>query len=458
MRQGTEQAMPLLTIGISHRTAPIEVRERVALSSSEHLNKLTSLRTLEGVDEALMLATCNRLEIYCYGPGPDLEAVLDWVHESWGLESDRLDEYFYWHQDTEAIRHLMRVAGGMDSLVLGESQILGQLKLAWDTARSAETAGTIIDRLCQHAVTAAKSIRHHGAVGDEPISVAYTAIVLARRLFSDLSARRVLLVGAGEMIELCARHLNQHGVKHLAIANRDAERAQRLAQELGAKAIALSELSEALPRADILITSTASTRPIVKLDVVREAMIARRRQPMFIVDIAVPRDVEPAVGELDDVYLYTIDDLQQVVDENLDRRSTAVREAEPDIEAAVEDFIRWMNGSRASDSLKLLRESAHGHSRELVERALRKLEAGQEPRAVLEQLSSTLTNRILHAPSKHLRQAAERNDLEMITSINRIYAPGDDEEYALQDDEEDQSGEDQAGEKGHIRDSAGGST
>jgi len=369
-----------------------------------------------------MLATCNRTEIYCYGPNPETATLLDWVHEAWNLGSERIDQYFYSHQDIEAIRHLIRVAGGMDSLVLGESQILGQLKQAWEVSRSVDAAGNLLDRLCQHAVTTAKSIRHKSAIGDKPVSVAYTAIVLARRLFSDLGSRRVLLVGAGEMIDLCARHLNQHGVSRLSIANRDASRAERVAGDLGATPIPLSDLAIALPQADILITSTASSHPIITLEAVRTAMAARRRQPMFIVDIAVPRDVEPAVGKLDDVYLYTIDDLQQVVDDNLDRRSSAAREAEPEIEAAAEEFIRWMNGTRAADSLQLLRQEAHSHSRELVDRALRKLEAGHEPRAVLEQLSSTLTNRILHAPSKHLREAAEQDDLDLIATINQIYS------------------------------------
>ena len=309
--------------------------------------------------------------------------------------------------------------------MLGESQILGQLKHAWQEARKAGSAGTVIDRMCQHAVTTAKSIRHHTAIGDKPVSVAYTAIVLARQLFSDLNSRQVLLIGAGEMIELCARHLNQHGVHRLSIANRDFARAEKLAAAMDATPVALSDLDEVLPRADILITSTASELPVVTLDAVKRALAIRRHQPMFMVDIAVPRDVEPAVEKLDDVYLYTIDDLQQVVDENLEQRNSAALEAEPEIEAAVGDFVRWMNGARAADSLQLMRQCAHEHRLELVDRAIRRLQAGHDPRAVLEQLSSTLTNRILHAPSKHLREAAEEDDLDMIAMINRIYAPTD---------------------------------
>lgn len=428
--------MPLLTLGISHRTAPIAIRERVALTSGDQSRRLESLAAVRGVDEALLLATCNRTELYCAAQEPATEALLDWVHEAWGLHDERLDEYFYSHLDAAAVRHLIRVAGGMDSLVLGESQILGQLKQAWQDAREAGTIGNLLDRLCQHAVTTAKSIRRRSAIGDKPISVAYTAIVLARRLFSDLESRRVLLVGAGEMIELCARHLNQQGVTRLSISNRDPDKAARLAAELDATAVAFSDLDSALPQADILITSTSSERPVITLEAVKQALSERRHRPMFIVDIAVPRDVDPAVESLDDVYLYTIDDLQQVVDENLEQRNTAARAAEPEVEAAVDRFIRWMNGARAADSLQLMRETAHGHSRELVERAMRRLEAGHDPKAVLEQLGTTLTNRILHAPSKHLRQAAEQNELEIIATINRIYAPEDDPGAAPADDGE----------------------
>lgn len=425
--------MPLLTIGISHHTAPIEIRERVALSSGDRWSKLKSLLAIEGVEEALLLSTCNRTELYCYGPRPEPDVLLRWVHDTWHLGEDRLDKYFYSHWDADAVRHLIRVAGGMDSLVLGETQILGQLKQAWQEARDAQTVGNLLDRLCQHAVTTAKSIRHESAIGDKPVSVAYTAIVLAKRLFSDLGSRNVLLIGAGEMIELCARHLRQQGVTRLSIANRDPARAERLAAELGATAVSLADLDQALPHADILITSTASERPVISVEHVRKALVARRHKPMFIVDIAVPRDVEPAVEQFDDVYLYTIDDLQRVVDDNLDKRTSAARAAQPEVDAAVEEFIRWTNGARAADSLQLMRESAHGHSRELVERALRRLEAGHDPKAVLEQLGSTLTNRILHAPSKHLRLAAEHNDLDIITTINRIYAPVEKDEANADD-------------------------
>ncbi|MDX1555756.1 MAG: glutamyl-tRNA reductase [Xanthomonadales bacterium] len=450
--------MPLLNLGISHHTAPIEIRERVALREGDGVARLQAMVEVPGIDEGLLLATCNRTEFYCSGPAPRPGDVLDWVHRAWNLQEERLDRYFYTNENADAVRHLVRVAGGMDSLVLGESQILGQLKQAWQEARAAQTAGVVIDRLCQHAVTTAKSIRHRVGIGDKPVSVAYTAIVLARQLFSDLGSRRVLLIGAGEMIELCARHLCDHGVTRLAIANRDVARAERLAATLGADPVALADLDAVLPEADILITSTASESAVVTVDAVRKALRKRRYRPMFIVDIAVPRDVDPAVDALDDVYLYTIDDLQQVVDENVDKRSEAAREAAPIVETAVEDFLRWLNGARAADALQQMRETAHEHSRDLVERALRRLEAGHDPKAVLEQMGSTLANRILHAPSKHLRRAAEEDDLELLAAINRIYAP--EEDQADVDDPPSQAGigeeEDAQDRPGNRRGRAGG--
>lgn len=419
--------MHLFAIGLSHQTAPVEIREQLALRSEDYPDRLRSLLEDTGAEEAILLATCNRMEIYCKGEKLDSASLLNWIHEAWTLRSSRLDKYFYVYRDSDAVRHLIRVAGGMDSLVLGETQILGQLKEAWATAREAGTTGVVIDRLCQHAVASAKSIRHQSGIGDMPVSVAYTALTLARQLFSDLESKQVLLIGAGEMIALCGQHLKQHGVSRIVIANRDLARAKKLANEVGATPIALSQLEDMLPHADILISSTASAEPVLTVESVRSALDRRRHRPMFIVDIAVPRDVEPAVAKLRDVYVYTIDDLQQVVDENLEQRSKAAAAAEQDVDIAAEEFIRWMNGSQASDTLQLMRNAAHEHSRELVERALKRLEAGHDPKDVLEQLGSTLANRILHAPVKQLRQAAENKELEILAAINQVFSPLEDQ-------------------------------
>jgi len=413
--------MPLFTIGISHHTAPIEVRERVAIPRTDYAARVNELLALSGVEEVLILGTCNRTEIYCLSTKEGKQAVLDWLHRLSVTPEDDFHQYFYWHEGDEAARHLIRVASGLDSLVLGETQILGQLKEAWQQAHDAGSLGTVLDRLFQHAFASAKSIRSRSGISEHPVSVAYTAVVLARQIFGDLGTKTVVLVGAGEMVQLCGRYLRDHGIHRLLILNRSRVKAEELARELDATAMTLDQLDDALPRADILISSTASPRPVIGTRDVKAALRARRHRPMFLVDIAVPRDIEPEVAHLRDVYLYTIDDLQQVVDENMQQRSEAAELAMSDVDAAVAAFMRWLYGIRAGRTLKRIREQSHGHEQELIDRALRRLQAGQEPAEVLQQMAATLTNRILHLPSKRLREAAETRDYEVLKAADRIF-------------------------------------
>jgi glutamyl-tRNA reductase len=413
--------MPLFTIGISHRTAPIEIRERVAIPRTEYAARAGQLRALPGVEEVLILGTCNRTEIYCLSSQGGKETLLDWIHRSNGLPPGQLDGHFYSYEGEESARHLIRVASGLDSLVLGETQILGQLRDAWQQAHDAGSLGTVLDRLFQHTFASAKTIRTRSGISDHPVSVAYTAVVLARQIFGDLDTKTVVLVGAGEMIQLCGRYLRDHGIAHLLILNRNLEKAQELAAELDATPMTLDRLDEALPQADILFSSTASPQPVIRRSDVKAALRRRRHRPMFLVDIAVPRDIEPAVTNLKDVYLYTIDDLQQVVDENLQQRNEAAEQAQGDVEEAVAAFMRWLYGIRAGRTLKRIRDQSHHFEQELTERALRRLQAGQEPQDVLQQMAATLTNKILHLPSKRLREAAEDRDYEVLKAADRIF-------------------------------------
>jgi glutamyl-tRNA reductase len=424
--------MPLLTIGISHRTAPIEIRERVAIPPAEYAARVSELRALPGVEEVLILGTCNRTEIYCLSSQPGKETLLDWIHRSNGLAPGQLDQHFYAYEGEASARHLIRVASGLDSLVLGETQILGQLKDAWQQAHDAGSLGTVLDRLFQHTFAAAKIIRTRSGISDHPVSVAYTAVVLARQIFGDLATKTVVLVGAGEMVQLCGRYLRDHGIAHLLILNRSLQKAQELAADLDAIPMALDRLGEALPQADILFSSTASPQPVIRKSDVKAALRRRRHRPMFLVDIAVPRDIDPDITSLKDVYLYTIDDLQQVVDENLQQRSEAAEQAQGDVEEAVAAFMRWLYGIRAGRTLKRIRDQSHRFEQELTDRALRRLEAGQEPRDVLQQMAATLTNKILHLPSKRLREAAEDRDYEVLKAADRIFRGED----ATEDDTE----------------------
>lgn len=422
--------MPLFTIGISHHTAPIEIREKVAISRSEYPDRVRQLCTLKGVEEVVVLGTCNRTEIYCLSTAAGKAELIDWVHRVNEVEAGELDRHLYQHEGEEAARHLIRVASGLDSLVLGETQILGQLKDAWQQAHDAGSLGKVLDRLFQHTFNAAKTIRTNSGISDHTVSVAYTAVVLARQIFGDLGSKTVVLVGAGEMVQLCGRYLRDHGIANLLIVNRSRDKAEDLAREMGATALTLDRLDEALPQADILISSTASPDPVIMKADIKAALRQRRHRPMFLVDIAVPRDIDPAISKVKDVFLYTIDDLQQVVDENMEQRNAAAQSAIGDVDEAVSGYMRWLSGIRAARTLKKIREQSHQFEHELKERALRKLEAGQDPEEVLEQLTKTLTNKILHLPSKRLRQAAELQDYEVLKAADRIFRqedPADDE-------------------------------
>jgi glutamyl-tRNA reductase len=413
--------MPLFTIGISHHTAPIEIREKVAIARSEYSDRVSELCALPGMEEVVVLSTCNRTEIYCLSTEAGKQGLVDWVHRVNDIPAGELDRHFYHHEGEDAARHLVRVASGLDSLVLGETQILGQLKDAWQQAHDAGSLGKVLDRLFQHTFNAAKGIRTNSGISDHTVSVAYTAVVLARQIFGNLNSQTVVLVGAGEMVQLCGRYLRDHGIAKLLIVNRSREKAEELAVEMGASAMTLDRLGEALPKADILISSTASPEPVIRKADIKAALRKRRHRPMFLVDIAVPRDIDPEVSKLRDVYLYTIDDLQQVVDENMQQRTAAAKSATADVDESVVAFMRWLSGMRAARTLKRIRERSHEFEKDLTERALRRLEAGQDATDVLEQMASTLTNKILHLPSKRLREAAESQDYEVLKAADRIF-------------------------------------
>jgi len=420
--------MPLFTIGISHHTAPIEIREKVAIPRTEYAARVSALCAQPGIEEAVILGTCNRTEIYCLSSQVGREVAMDWIYQSNGIPSGQLDGHFYSHEGEEAARHLIRVASGLDSLVLGETQILGQMKEAWQQAHDAGTLGKVLDRLFQHTFASAKTIRTNSGISEHPVSVAYTAVVLARQIFGDLKSKTVVLVGAGEMVQLCGRYLRDHEIANLLILNRSRAKAEELAEELNATAMTLDRLDDALPQADILISSTASPDPVIRHKDIKRALRQRRHRPMFLVDIAVPRDIEPAISKLKDVYLFTIDDLQQVVDENMQQRNEAARSALADIDEAVTGFMRWLYSIRAARTLKRIREQSHEFEKDLTERALKRLKAGQDPGDVLEQMASTLTNKILHLPSKRLREAAEGQEYEVLKTADLIFRKDGEEE------------------------------
>lgn len=399
--------MELLAAGVNHKTAELDFRERIAFAPAEQAAALVALKQVPGVCEAALLSTCNRTELYCLVDGePDL---CGWLAEWHRLPVDTLRAHLYEHQGHEALRHMMRVAGGLDSLVLGEPQVMGQMREAYASAHESGALGNELARTFQQVFSVAKRIRTETGIGANPVSVAYAAVSFARHIFADLSRNRALLIGAGETIELAARHLKELGIRELVIANRTLARAEELAGDVGGKAIVLEELPTWLKDADILISSTASPLPLLGKGMVEKALKQRRHRPMFMVDVAVPRDIEPEVGELDDVYLYTVDDLHEAIEENVRQRREAADEAENLIDEALEKYLRESRELHAVDTLRSYREQIMALGEAELERALKQLNKGDEPEDVLHRFRHNLINKILHGPSVQLRQLAADN-------------------------------------------------
>lgn len=421
--------MPLVTIGLNHQTAPLDLREQVLFAPDATPAALRELTAVDGITEALILSTCNRTELSCTVADGAESSPRQWLHQRKRLTAGTLDQFLYHYQDDHAVKHLFRVATGLDSMILGEPQILGQVKQAWQLAREAATLGTPMARLMDHTFAVAKRVRSDTRIGAHSVSVAFTAVRLAEQVFSNLGQACVLLIGAGDTVELAARHLAQKQVRRLIVANRSLQHAQELASQYGGFAIGLADLPQHLAEADIVLSSTAAQAPILGRDTVDQALRARRRKPMFLVDIAVPRDIDPAVGQLKDVFLYGIDDLKQVVDDNLRSRQAASVEAEAIIELQVERYMAWHRSLALRNPVVPMRRSAEAQRDEVLARARTLLAKGRDGDEVLEYLAQTLTNKLLHAPSARLHQAALDGDHELLHAAERLYGlkPGDTE-------------------------------
>ncbi len=418
--------MALIALGLNHLNAPLALRERVAFPRDVAPPALAGLATEPGVREALILSTCNRTELYCTVDEGAEGAPAAWLSRHQTLTHARVDEFLYRHRDADAVRHLFRVATGLESMVLGEPQILGQVKDAYALARGANTLKAPLERLFQNTFAVAKRVRSDTRIGASPVSVAFTAVRLAERVFADLGEACVLLIGAGETIELAARHLTEARVRRLIVANRTLDNAQTLATRFGGYAIALADLDRHLAEADIVISSTASREPVLGHAAVAAAIAVRRRRPMFLVDIAVPRDIEASVADLEDVYLYTIDDLRQVIDDNLRSRREAALEAEAMIELSVEHFMGWWRALDVHNPVIDLRRMAEANRDEALAKAQALLARGRSTEEALAYLANTLTKKLLHAPSANLRAAALRGDEELLRAAERLFdtAPG----------------------------------
>ena len=410
--------MQLFTIGINHQTAPIAIREQVAFPADQISVALNDLIGLKTIQEAAILSTCNRTEIYCVTAAP--ESALNWLAGRHHLNASDLAKFCYQHEGVTAVRHAFRVASGLDSMVLGETQILGQMKDAVREAHSAGTLGSTLQRLFQHTFNAAKTVRTDTDIGANSISMAAASVNLAERIFDDIAEQHVLLIGAGEMISLCAAHFAGRKPKTLTIANRTIARGQALADLYQGHAIALSALPDHLAQFDIVLSCTASTLPIIGKGLMETVIKQRRHRPVFMVDLAVPRDIEPEIGTMPDIYLYTVDDLASLVQAGRSTRQLAISDAERIIETQIAEFTAWQQRRGAVPAIRALRELIERQKKLALDRALKQIHQGEDPERVLSQLANTLTNKFLHAPTQALQQAAQHEHEVLLGLVQRL--------------------------------------
>jgi len=411
--------MQLFAFGINHQTAPLSVREQVAFNVTAVEEALRSMVEHGAAKEATILSTCNRTEVYCNTPEP--ARAIHWMADFHRLAPREIEPYLYTLPRELAVKHAFRVASGLDSMVLGEPQILGQMKQAVRHAEQAGTLGFVLHKLFHRTFSVAKDVRTQTEIGANLISMAAAAVKLAERIFPSIEGQRVLFIGAGEMIELNAVHFAAHNPAQITVANRTLERAQVLARRINGHAITLNELPEQLAQHDIIVTCTASPLPILGKGLVERALKARRHRPLFIVDLAVPRDVENEVAELNDVFLYTVDDLAEVVRDGQDARQGAVKEAEVIIDSGVSDFLNWMDSREVVPTIRALRDHAERHRRHELDKAQRALAKGEDPQRVLELMSAALTNKFLHAPTHALNHVSAEQRAHLLDAAHLLH-------------------------------------
>lgn len=412
--------MSIIVFGVSHKTAPIDVREKVALDGEQLSTALEGARTAIGAREAVILSTCNRTEFYLAGDKSPEGQLADWLVRFKALDPALVDGHFYTLEGPQAIRHTLRVACGLDSMVLGEPQILGQLKQAYQASETEGSIGKTLSKLMQYAFTVAKKVRTETAIGQTPVSVAYAAVRLARQIHGELKSKTALLIGAGDTISLVANHLRGQHIGRMIIANRTLSRSEELARELGGEPIALTDLAQHLWEADIVVSSTASPLPIINRAAIEAAVKKRRFRPMFLVDLAVPRDIEPTVGELEDVYLYTVDDLNNVITENMELRQLAAAQAEEIVSLHAQHFMDWLQSLDGNATIVAYRRQAEATRDELLIKAQRQLAAGEDPGNVLRTLANTLVNKLVHHPTTKIREATVEGRADLLLAAREL--------------------------------------
>ena len=416
--------MSIVAVGINHKTAPVAVREKISFNPDRLSIALKEMLSAVQCREVAILSTCNRTELYIVQEGDvklTQERLVQWLESYHNVPASIILPSLYWHQDQQAVNHMMRVACGLDSLVLGEPQILGQMKQAYSQAKAAGSMALIMDRLFQRTFGVAKQVRTETEIGASAVSVAFASVNLAKHIFASLNKTKVLLVGAGETIELVAKHLYENNVGKITVANRTIERAEKMAKQIGAEVITLAQIPEHMSQADIVISSTGSTLPIIGKGMVEKALTKRRHQPIFMVDLAVPRDIEEQVGDLDDVFLYTVDDLQSIIAQNLENRRKAAVEAESIVNKQSGSFMSWLRGLNTQDTVINFRKQSLNERDQLLEKALLQLKNGKNPEAVVGELATKLTNKFMHAPTSALQSAAQGGELDKLIYLRDVF-------------------------------------
>jgi glutamyl-tRNA reductase len=414
-------AMALVTLGLSHHRAPVEARERLAFTESDLPAAVERLHALPGVEEAAILSTCNRTEIMTVTSLDEEARLIDWWRRERQAPDGYIEKFLYTHRDLGSVTHSLRVASGLDSLVVGEPQILGQMKQTYTLATEVHALGPVLGRLFQHAFAVAKLVRSQTQIGAHPVSVAYAALQMARRIFTDMQSQTALLIGAGEMMQLVGRHLQQHGVGRIVVANRSLERAEKLAREVHGYAISLNDLPNYLADADLVVSSTAARGFLIDRPAMQRVVRSRRRKPVFMIDLAVPRDIDPAIADLEDIYLYSIDDLRAVIADNMKLREEAARQAEVLVQSQAQEFARWLESRDAGNTIQQLRARARSTRDEVLDKARRRLASGQSPEAVMAFLADTLSNKLLHSPSQALRRADAVEQAMLLNAARRLF-------------------------------------
>ena len=416
--------MSIVAVGINHKTAPVAVREKIAFSPDKLSVALQEMLAHVQCKEVAILSTCNRTELYLVQDGDmdvTKQALLNWLESYHNVPASTILPSLYWHQDQHAVNHMMRVACGLDSLVLGEPQILGQMKQAYSQAKAAGSMALVMDRLFQRTFGVAKQVRTETEIGASAVSVAFASVTLAKHIFASLEKTQVLLIGAGETIELVAKHLYENKVGKITVANRTIAKAQTLADKMGADVITLAQIPEYMSQADIVISSTGSTLPLIGKGMVEQALSKRKHRPIFMVDLAVPRDIEEQVSDLEDVFLYTVDDLQGIIAKNMEGRRKAAIQAETIVNSQSDNFMSWLRGLNTQDTVVSYRKQCIDTRDQLLEKALLQIQSGKDSEAVIGELATKLTNKFMHAPTSALQSAAQGGELDKLIYLRDIF-------------------------------------